>query len=127
MVTDEMGGGVVFVRDSVVTGSLPAGPVQPGGVAVGDYAAAADVQGNGIWIYSGPKQELVGQGPLGTTLTQRRRSAPTSPRIVTDLPSVRRANSVAVDPRSGNILVTGSDPGSESSLQIIPAGSVDVP
>src|ERR1700742_1232073 len=33
VVTNELGGGVVFVRDGAVISSLPAGPVQPGGVA----------------------------------------------------------------------------------------------
>ncbi|MDQ1203128.1 hypothetical protein [Rhodococcus sp. SORGH_AS_0303] len=190
VVTNEMGGGVVFVRNGVVIASLPAGPVQPGGVAaVGNYAAVADVQGNGIWIYSGPDQKLVAQGPLGTKLTHATSlgpdlaafadtdggavyleritpdisevaridapgnpyglaydadrklllitltesnilrvvdvAEPASPRIVVDLPTVRQANSVAVDPRTGNVLVTGSDPGADSSLQIIPADSVD--
>ena len=165
---------------------------QLGGVAaVDEYAAAADVQGNGIWIYSGPDQKLVAQGPLGTKLTHATSlgpdlaafadtdggavyleritpdisevaridapgnpyglaydadrklllvtltesnilrvvdvADPASPRIVADLPTVRQANSVAVDPRSGNVLVTGSDPGADSSLQIIPAESVDAP
>jgi hypothetical protein len=40
VVTNELGGGVVFVRAGTVVASLPAGPVQPDGVAaVGDYAA----------------------------------------------------------------------------------------
>lgn len=39
----------MFVRDGAVVASLPAGPVQPGGVVgVGRYAAVADVQGNGV-------------------------------------------------------------------------------
>ncbi len=70
VVTNEMGGGVVFVRDGAVSTSLPAGPVQPGGAAaVGDYVAVADVQGNGVWIYSGPDLELVTQAPVGIKLT----------------------------------------------------------
>ncbi|ORI19302.1 YncE family protein [Rhodococcus sp. 1168] len=186
VVTNEMGGGVVFVRDGAVSASLPAGPVQPGGLAaVGEYAAVADVQGNGVWIYSGPDHELVAQAPLGTKLThatalgrdlaafadtdggavfiervdpqvsevsrieapgnpyglaydpQRKLllitltesnvlrvvdiADPTAPRPIVDLPTVRQANSVAVDTRSGDVLVTGSNPGDESSLQIIPA------
>jgi len=37
VVTNELGGGVVFVRGGAVVASLPTGPVQPGGVAaVGD-------------------------------------------------------------------------------------------
>lgn len=189
VVTNEMGGGVVFVRDGAVTASLPAGPVQPGGLAaVGEYAAVADVQGNGVWIYSGPDQELVAQAPLGTKLThatalgrdlaafadtdggavfiervdpqvsevsrieapgspyglaydpQRKLllitltesnilrvvdvADPAAPRPIVDLPTVRQANSVAVDTRSGDVLVTGSNPGDESSLQIIPASAL---
>lgn len=187
VVTNEMGGGVVFVRDGKVASSLPPGPVQPGGVAaVGDLAAVADVQGNGIWIYGGEK--LVTQAPLGTKLTHalslggdlaafadtdggavfierigrdvseiarietpgkpyglafdpRRQlllitltesnvlravdiADPAAPRWVADIPTVRQPNSVAVDPVSGSVLVTGSDPGDDSSVQIIPAGSI---
>ncbi|MDJ0393381.1 hypothetical protein QMK17_08550 [Rhodococcus sp. G-MC3] len=185
VVTNEMGGGVVFVRDGTVVSTLPAGPVQPGGVAaVGDVAAVADVQGNGIWIYGGEK--LVAQAPLGTKLTHalsldnglaafadtdggavfieridpqvtevakietpgkpyglaydaKRKlllitltesntlrvidvADPAAPKMVTDLPTVRQPNSIAVDPASGSVLVTGSDPGDDSSLQIIPSG-----
>ena len=45
----------------------------------------------------------------------------TKPRTLGDVPTVRQPNSVAVDPRSGNVLVSGSDPGGDSGLQIISA------
>jgi hypothetical protein len=35
VVTNELGGGVVFVRSGTVLESLPTAPVQPGGVAAG--------------------------------------------------------------------------------------------
>jgi YD repeat-containing protein len=184
VVTNELGGGVVFVRPGTVVASLPAGPVQPGGVAaVGDYAAVADVQGNGVWVYDGPTHRQIAQAPVGMKLTHavamsgdlvafadtdggavfveridpqlapvakidapgkpyglaydaaRRRlyvtltasnlirgidvSDATKPRILGDVPTVQQPNSVAVDPRSGNVLVTGSDPDSRSGLQIL--------
>lgn len=184
VVTNEMGGGVIFVRDGVVSSSLPPGPVQPGGVAaVGQYAAVADVQGNGVWVYDGRTEQLVADAPVGRKLTHalglgadvaafadtdggavyleridpeitelsrieapgnpyglafdaaRSRlyitltasnvlrvvdvSNPMQPAILGDLPTVPQPNSVAVDPRNGNALVTGSNPGDESSVQII--------
>jgi len=48
-------------------------------------------------------------------------SDPTNPRILGDVPTVQQPNSVAVDPRSGGLVVTGSAPGSRSSLQIVSA------
>jgi hypothetical protein len=70
VVTNELGGGVSFVRAGTVVASLPAGPTQPGGVAaVGDYAAVADVQGNGVWVYDGSTHQQVAQGPVGVKLT----------------------------------------------------------
>ena len=184
VVTNELGGGVVFVRGASVVGSRPAGPAQPGGVAaVGDYAAVADVRGNGVWVYDGSTQRLATHGPVGAKLTHavalsgdlaafadtdggavlvervgpqlaavakvdapgrpyglafdaaRQRiyvtltasnqlrvidiSHPSRPRIVGDAPTVRQPNSVAVDPRSGSVLVTGSAPGADSGLQIV--------
>jgi YD repeat-containing protein len=184
VVTNELGGGVIFVRDGTVLGSLPAGPFQPGGVAaVGNYAAVADVQGNGVWVYDGTTRRQVAQAPVGTKLTHavglsddlaafadtdggavlverigpqisqvakvdapgnpyglaydaaRKRlyvtltasnvlrvidlADPAKPRLLGDLPTVQQPNSVAVDPRSGSALVTGSDPDGSSSLQII--------
>ncbi|MGO9158636.1 hypothetical protein [Mycobacterium sp.] len=184
IVTNELGGGVVFVRGGTVVSSLPAGPVQPGGVAaVGRYAAVADVQGNGVWVYDASTRELAAHGPVGVKLTHavamsgnlaafadtdggavfvervepqltqvaridapgkpyglaydagRRRlyvtltatnlvrvidiSDATKPRIVCDVPTVQQPNSVAVDVRSGNVLVTGSDPDGSSGVQII--------
>lgn len=184
VVTNEHGGGVVFVRDGAVRGSLPAGPVQPGGVAaVGDRAAVADVQGNGVWVYDGATRRLLTHGPVGVKLTHaaavgddmaafadtdggavvierigpqlsrvatvdapgkpyglaydapRHRlyvtltasnrlrvvdlSDATKPRTLADVPTIRQPNSVAVDPRQGAVLVTGSAPGSDSGLQII--------
>ncbi|MGB3773383.1 MAG: hypothetical protein WBF79_07805 [Rhodococcus sp. (in: high G+C Gram-positive bacteria)] len=69
-VTNEMGGGAIFVRDGVVVASLPPGPVQPGGAAaVGARAVFADVQGNGIFVYDGPRTTEVGSAPIGTKLT----------------------------------------------------------
>jgi len=186
VVTNELGGGVVFVKDGAVLGSLPAGPFQPGGVAaVGDYAAVADVQGNGVWVYDGTTRQQVAQAPVGVKLTHavgltdqlaafadtdggailiervdpqltqvaridapgnpyglaydagRHRlfvtltasnvlrvvdlSDPTKPRMLGDVPTVEQANSVAVEPRSGGVVVTGSDPDGSSSLQIISA------
>jgi DNA-binding beta-propeller fold protein YncE len=186
VVTNELGGGVVFVRDATVLGSLPAGPVQPGGVAAVDgYAAVADVQGNGVWVYDTATRRELAHSPVGAKLThavalpgdlaafadtdggavfierinpqvaQVARvdapgkpyglacdaghgrlyatltasnllrvvdvSDPAKPRILGDVPTVQQPNSVAVDPRSGGVLVTGSAPGRRSSLQIIPA------
>ena len=186
VVTNERGGGVVFVRGGTVTGCLPAGPVQPGGLAaVGDNVAVADVQGNGVWVFDGSTHRQMAQGPVGTKLTHAvamssdlaafadtdggavfieridpqltqaaRIDAPgkpyglaydasrhrlyvtltaanllrlidvsdaTKPRTLGDVPTVRQPNSVAVDPRSGNVLVSGSDPGGDSGLQIISA------
>ena len=184
VVTNEQGGGVVFVRDGAVVGSLPAGPPQPGGVAaVGTFAAVADVQGNGVWVYDGSSRQLVAQAPAGVKLTHaiglsgdlaafadtdggavfiehidpqvsqvarieapgnpyglaydrlRHRlyvtltasnvlrvidvSDPANPRTLGGIPTVRQPNSVAVDPRSGAVLITGSAPGRASSLQLI--------
>ncbi|MGA7468400.1 YncE family protein [Mycobacterium sp.] len=177
VVTNERGGGVVVA-------SLPAGPVQPGGVAaVGDYAAVADVQGNGVWVYDGSTHRQMAHGPVGMKLTHavavsgdlaafadtdggavfveridpqlaqvakidapgkpyglaydaaRRRlyvtltafnlmrmidiSDPAKPRVLGDVPTMQQPNSVAIDPRSGNVLVTGSDPDGGSGLQIV--------
>lgn len=185
VVTNELGGGVVFLRDAAVVGSLPPGPAQPGGVAaVGNYAAVADVRGNGVWVYDGTSRELRAHGPVGVKLTHaaalygdfavfadtdggavviervdpqlsqvasidapgkpyglaydamRQRmyvtltasnrmrvvdvSDASRPRILGDVPTVRQPNSVAVDPRSGTVMVTGSAPGGDSGLQIIP-------
>jgi DNA-binding beta-propeller fold protein YncE len=191
VVTNELGGGVVFVRDGAVIGSLPAGPVQPGGVAaVGRYAAVADVEGNGVWVYDATTRQQVAQAPVGVKLThavglagdlaafadteggavliehidpqitqvakvdvpgnpyglaydvQRRRlfvtltasnllrmidlTDPTRPRILGDVPTVQQPNSVAVDPRSGKVLLTGSNADGSSSLQIITADLLPV-
>ena len=187
--TNEMGGGVIFLRDGSVVSELPAGPVQPGGVAaLGPYAAVADVQGNGVWVYDGATRQQVAQAPIGVKLTHAvtvnemtvgfadtdggtvllasvdsaggntqvrqiasidapgnpyglavdrdRRllfvtltasnvlrvvdvSNPAAPRTLGDVPTVTQANSVAVDPRTGDVLVTGSAPGASSSIQII--------
>lgn len=184
VVTNELGGGVVFVRGAAVVASLAGGPVQPGGVAaVGEYAAVADVQGNGIWVYGGNSCRQVAHGPVGVKLTHavamsgdlaafadtdggavfvervdpqlsqvaridapgkpyglaydatRRRLYVTltasnsmrlidltdaaRPRILGDVPTVQQPDSVAVDPRSGDVLVTGSAPGGASGLQIV--------
>jgi YD repeat-containing protein len=70
VVANEGGGGVLFVRGGQVVGSVPAGPPQPGGVAaVGNYAAVADVQGNGVWVYDAATRRQVAQAPVGTKLT----------------------------------------------------------
>lgn len=70
VVTNEHGGGVVFVRNAAVVGSLPAGPVQPGGVAaLGGHAVVADVQGGGVWIYDGATRQLLAHAALGVKLT----------------------------------------------------------
>jgi DNA-binding beta-propeller fold protein YncE len=182
-----MGGGVIFLRSGSVVSELPPGPVQPGGAAaLGPYAAVADVQGNGVWVYDGATQREVAQAPIGVKLTHAvtvnettagfadtdggtvllasvdaagsiRQTASVeapgnpyglavdrdrallfvtltasnllrvvdvsdvfAPRILGDVPTVTQANSIAVDPRTGDVLVTGSDPGATSSIQIIP-------
>jgi DNA-binding beta-propeller fold protein YncE len=182
VVTNELGGGVIFVRDGAVVATLPAGPPQPGGVAaVGRFAAVADVRGNGVWVYDGSTRQQVAHASVGTKLTHAvtlsndlaafadtdgnavlieridpqvadvaRIDAPGTPyglaydtrdhRLyatltasnqlqVTDLTepamprplgtvaTVQQPNSVAVDPRSGAVLVTGSS--APGSLQIL--------
>ena len=186
VVSSELGGGVVFVRDGAVVASLPAGPLQPGGVAaVGNYAAVADVRGDGVWVYDALTRRQVAHSPVGVKLThavalagdlvafadtdggtiiiERINSQPTGvakidapgkpyglaydaqhhrlyatltasnllrvidlsdaakPRVLGDVPTVQQPNSVAADPRSGEVLVTGSDPNGRSGLQIITA------
>lgn len=186
VVTNELGGGVVFVRDGKVIGSAPAGPVQPGGIAaVGHYAVVADVQGNGVWVYDPSTRQLVSHGPVGVKLTHavglsadlvafadtdggavfvervdpkvtqvaridgpgspyglaydahRARlyvtltasnllrvidlSDVTKPRIVGDIATVQQPNSVAVNPRSDDVLITGLGPTGGGSIQIVPA------
>ncbi|OZD04836.1 hypothetical protein CH275_10445 [Rhodococcus sp. 06-235-1A] len=191
--TNEMGGGVIFLRDGSVVSELPPGPVQPGGAAaLGPFAAVADVQGNGVWVYDGATQREVAQAPIGVKLTHAVAvnettagfadtdggavlltsvdaaggirqiasidapgnpyglavdparqllfvtltasnllrvvdvSDPAAPRILGYVPTVTQANSVAVDPRNGNVLVTGSDPGAASSIQIITRAELPV-
>jgi hypothetical protein len=46
-------------------------------------------------------------------------SDPAKPRTLGGVPTVQQPNSVAVDPRSGAVLITGSTPGRASSLQLI--------
>jgi DNA-binding beta-propeller fold protein YncE len=182
VVTNEMGGGVVFVHKGAVVATLPAGPPQPGGVAaVGNYAAVADVQGNGVWVYDGPSRRQVAHKQVGTKLTHAvalsdglaafadtdgdavlveridpqisevaRIDAPgkpyglaydmrsrrlyitltasnqlqvmdlsdaRNPRVLGVVPTVQQPNSVAVEPVSGAVLITGSKPG--GTLQIV--------
>lgn len=198
VVTNEHGGGVVFVRDGQVLSSLPAGPPQPGGLAaVGRYAAVADVQGGGVFVYDGTARTQVAQKAAGSLLTHALTLAapgepdgigaaagivafadtsggaveleriaavgdqvqvqdvatidapgspyglgydaqrallfvtltgsnllrvvevadPSAPRVLGDLPTVRQPNSVAVDQRTGTVLVTGS---ADGELQVIP-------
>lgn len=200
VVTNEHGGGVVFVRNGQVLSSLPAGPPQPGGLAaVGRYAAVADVQGHGVFVYDGTTRTQVAQKAVGSLLTHALTLAapgegdgtgaaagvvafadtsggaveleritsvgaqvavqdvaridtpgspyglgydaarsllfvtltatnqlrvvdvadPTNPGVLGDLPTVRQPNSVAVDPRSGSVLIAGSANG---ELQVIPRG-----
>ncbi|MGJ0121088.1 YncE family protein [Williamsia sp. MIQD14] len=184
--TNEHGGGALFLRDGKVVKSLPAGPPQPGGVAaVGRYAAMADVQGNGVFVYDGTTMTEVAQKKIGTRLTHAHAlggglvafadtdggavlveritpqvvdvsridapgkpyglsyddrtktllvtlgstntlrlvdmSDPSRPRVRGDVPTVQQPNSVAMDPVTGIVAVTGSAPGAASSLQLIPA------
>ncbi len=197
VVTNEHGGGVVFVEKGKVVSSLPAGPPQPGGLAVvGRYAAVADVQGNGVWVYDASTRTQVAHRAVGALLTHAITLAaagaldgtgeqrgvvafadtssgavelelitpqvqdtgrvaapgrpyglaydaarkllyvtltatnrlrvvdvgdPTRPRVLTDLPTVRQPNSVAVDTRSGTVVVTG---GVDNVLQLIPRSAL---
>ncbi len=183
--TNEHGGGALFIRDGKLVKSLPAGPPQPGGVAaVGRYAAMADVQGNGVFVYDGVTMTEVASKRIGTRLTHAHAMGgglvafadtdggavlveritpavidvarveapgkpyglsydartktllvtlgttntlrlidmtdPTKPRIRGDVPTVQQPNSVAMDPITGIVAVTGSAPGAASSLQLIP-------
>ena len=47
--------------------------------------------------------------------------------VIGDVPTVQQPNSVAVDPRSGNVLVTGSAPDGGSGLQIVTPGLLELP
>ncbi|GAA2047719.1 YncE family protein [Williamsia deligens] len=184
--TNEHGGGALFIKDGRVVASLPAGPPQPGGVAaVGRYAAMADVQGNGVFVYDGTTRTEVATKRIGVRLTHAQAlsdglvafadtdggavlveritpqvvdvariptagkpyglayqaatktlfvtstatntlqvidmSDPARPRVRGTVPTVQQPNSVAADPTTGTVLVTGSAPGGASSLQFISA------
>ena len=45
----------------------------------------------------------------------------TKPRIVGDIATVQQPNSVAVNPRSDDVLITGLGPTGGGSIQIVPA------
>ena len=184
VVTNERGGGVVFVRDGAVDriASRRALRSRAGPPWSGEYAAVADVQGNGVWVYDGSSRREVAQKRVGTKLTHADRDCrtisppsrtptaapfsssasirrspksresrrpenrtdsptthsarrlyvtltatnqlqvvdladPASPRIIGVVPTVQQPNSVAVEPRSGAVLVTGSKPA--GALQIV--------
>lgn len=77
-VSDELGGGVAFVRleaDGRLTTlghSNDSGdhPVQPGGIAaVGPYVAAPDVRSLGLYVYDTRTMALVAQAKIGVGLT----------------------------------------------------------
>ena len=77
VVANELGGGVIFLRDGKQVGSLPPGPVQPGGVAIVDnYAAVSDVRGLGIWVYDVTTGQQVAQQEVGQQLTHAIALAP---------------------------------------------------
>ena len=70
VVANELGGGVLFVRDGEIVSELPPGPVQPGGVAaVGNFAEVSDVRGLGVFIYDATTMTQVASAPIGTQLT----------------------------------------------------------
>ena len=77
VVTNELGGGVLFIRDGKVVSTLPAGPPQPGGLAaVGNYAVVSDVRGQGVWVYDARTRTQVAQAPVGQQLTHTIALAP---------------------------------------------------
>lgn len=197
VVANELGGGVIFLRDGIQVASLPPGPVQPGGVAItGNYATLSDVRGLGVFVYDVATRTQVAQAPIGEQLTHTislaRRgdpvgtgptqgvvavadtvggavfllritpevqqvarvdapgrpyglafdpernlllttltadnllrvvdvSDPANPRTLGDLPTVTQPNSVAVDPTTGDVVVTGTTDG---VLQVIPAAEL---
>lgn len=109
----------------------------------GDLAAFADTDGGAVYLERiDPQVSQVARidapgKPYGLaydaarrrlyiTLTERNAlrvvdvtGPPGTSRMLTDLPTVRQPNSVAVEPNSGTVLVTGSDAGGSSSVQII--------
>jgi len=77
VVNNELGGGVIFIRDGAVASSLPPGPPQPGGLAaVGKYAVSSDVRGQGVWVYDASTGTQVAQAPVGQQLTHTIALAP---------------------------------------------------
>jgi len=197
VVINELGGGVIFIRDGAVVSSLPPGPPQPGGLAaVGKYAVSSDVRGQGVWVYDASTRTQVAQAPVGQQLTHTIALAPlgvpegsgstagavavadtmggavyleritpqvqqlaridapgrpyglgydaahqllfvtltasnllrvidvadpSQPKVLGDLPTVRQPNSVAVDPRTGMVVVGGN---ADGMLQLIPPAAV---
>jgi len=197
VVNNELGGGVIFIRDGAVVSSLPPGPPQPGGLAVvGKYAVVSDVRGQGVWVYDASTRTEVAQAPVGQQLTHTLALAPAGvpegsgstagvvavadtmggavyleritpqvqqlaridapgrpyglaydaahqllfatltasnllrvidvadpaqPKVLGDVPTVRQPNSVAVDPRTGMVVVAGN---AEGVLQLIPPAAL---
>lgn len=77
VVINELGGGVIFISGGAIVASLPAGPPQPGGLAaVGHYAVASDVRGQGVWVYDAITRKQVAQAPVGKQLTHTIALAP---------------------------------------------------
>jgi DNA-binding beta-propeller fold protein YncE len=144
-VADVQGDGV-WVYDGPTRHQIAQGPV---GVRLthavgmsGDLAAFADTDGGAVFVERiDPQLARVAKidapgKPYGLAYDATRRrlyvtltacnllrlidiSDATKPRILDDVPTVQQPNSVAVDPRSGNVLVTGSGPDGGSGLQIV--------
>jgi DNA-binding beta-propeller fold protein YncE len=144
-VADVRGNGV-WVYDGPTRRLLAHGPV---GVKLthavalsGDQAAFADTDGGAVLIeHVDPRLSQVSTvdapgKPYGLAYDAVRRrlyvtltasnllrvvdlSDATKPRILGDVGTVQQPDSVAVDPRRGAVLVTGSAPGASSALQII--------
>ena len=171
--TNELGGGVVFVRDGAVIASAPGRPGAAGRhCRRGQLRRHRRRRGNRGWIYDGSSRRLVALSPVGAGLTHavmlsgdlvafadtdggavfvehidpqitqlarieapdnpyglahnvgRTRlyvtltasnlidpSEPAKPRMLSDVPTVQQPNSVAVEPRSGAVLITRRSPG----------------
>lgn len=121
VVCNELGGGVLFLRDGKVVGSAPPGPVQPGGVAaVGNYAAISDVRGLGEFVYDATTFQLVAKAPIGVQLTHTIALAPEG---VPDGTGAQRGIVAIADTMGGAIYLVRITPQIEQVARIETGGT----